>query len=808
MSKMKHLLRKLHIGDHNNQERQPPAVLDASTQTAPPAQPSTSSSPSPSPSPSPASSELPQTASPGNESSNTNFNFLEEEFQMQLALAISVSDPGQTRVDSETAQINAVKQISLGRSPSQSLAEFLSLRYWSCNVVNYDEKVIDGFYDVCGIDPNPMLQAKMPSLVDLEAISVLNGVGYEVVSVNRSVDMELRELEERVYFMFMEYHSLKKGLNMSFLVQNIADLIVERMGGPVSDVEEMFQRWRARSHELRIRCSTAILPLGSLDVGHSRQRALLFKVLADRINLPCKLVKGSYHTGTDEGAVNLIKLDGGSEYIIDLMGAPGTLIPAEAPSGHLQNFGLDARTITTVAAVGRSSCIEHDQGARVGSSSTCVDTAKTRSTTSEFPPTANKSNIQSSGLVEIQSNLFEYDVGDDYVVRSTSGECEVSSDAGKKNGRELLVEDVPSISKHPSDGLGGHAELAGYKLSFDTLGEQNATLQDNMDEVIPNEHAAVSTEQVDFTGNKEAMEIACLDQSNSNKIQNVQIDPILNGVAEILWEDLQIGERIGIGSYGEVYRSEWNGTEVAVKRFMKQDISGDALTQFKCEVEIMLRLRHPNVVLFMGAVTRPPNMSILTEFLPRGSLYKLLHRPNIQLDEKRRIKMALDVAKGMNYLHTSHPIIVHRDLKTPNLLVDKNWVVKVCDFGMSRLQYHTFLSSKSTAGTAEWMAPEVLRSEPSNEKSDIYSFGVILWELATLRVPWTEMNSMQVVGAVGFQDRHLDIPPMVDPLVAEIISDCWYRNPQARPSFAQIITRLKCLRRLTVQRTESRTNQL
>ncbi|KAI3468131.1 hypothetical protein Pfo_024794 [Paulownia fortunei] len=890
MSKMKHLLRKLHIGDHHHQGRPPPAALDPSPQTTP-SQPSTSSSSSPS-----QSADLPQTTSSSeNESSNNNFNFIEEEFQMQLALAISVSDPGQTGVDSETAQINAVKQISLGPSPSQSLADFLSLRYWSCNVVNYDEKVIDGFYDVCGIDSNLLVQAKMPSLVDLEAISVLNNVGYEVVSVNRAVDMELRKLEEKVYFMSMECRALNRGLNTSFLVQRIADLIVERMGGPVSDVEEMFRRWRARNHELRIYFNTVVLPLGSLDVGHSRQRALLFKVvLADRINLPCKLVKGSYHTGTDEGAVNLIKLDSGSEYIIDLMGAPGTLIPAEAPSGRLQNFGLDARTIATVAGVGKSSSAAPDQGASIRSSSPSVDeTAKTRSLSSELSSIAIDSNRNGRRIAgNIQTDQLEHDIGDFYL--PSNGACETSLHAGKRTtGTELHKEDVsryatiaakkpefsrelptmlleklasahedlfPDVDSHdlrdgkvlernrivrrergvdqclpeislskneqpfvnnilhssssrkPSpEGLGGHQfklESAAYKPSFDTQGEQNVLVKDTMDEVIPNDDGAVGSELVGFSGNKEAMEIACTSQSNANKIHNMQIDPVLNGVAEILWEDLQIGERIGIGSYGEVYRGEWNGTEVAVKKFMKQDISGDALAQFKCEVEIMLRLRHPNVVLLMGAVTCPPNMSILTEFLPRGSLYKLLHRPNIQIEEKRRIKMALDVAKGMNYLHSSHPIIVHRDLKTPNLLVDKNWVVKVCDFGMSRLQHHTFLSSKSTAGTAEWMAPEVLRNEPSNEKSDVYSFGVILWELATLQVPWTEMNSMQVVGAVGFQGRHLDIPPMVDPLVADIISDCWNRNPQARPSFAQIITRLKCLQRLSVQRMESRTNQL
>ncbi|KAJ0031865.1 hypothetical protein Pint_12952 [Pistacia integerrima] len=257
------------------------------------------------------------------------------------------------------------------------------------------------------------------------------------------------------------------------------------------------------------------------------------------------------------------------------------------------------------------------------------------------------------------------------------------------------------------------------------------------------------------------------------------------------------------GSYGEVYRADWNGTEVAVKKFLDQDFSGDALMQFKCEVDIMLRLRHPNVVLFMGAVTHPPHFSILTEFLPRGSLYRLLHRPNQLLDEKRRTRMALDVAKGMNYLHTSHPTIVHRDLKSPNLLVDKNWVVKVCDFGLSRTKHHTFLSSKSTAGTPEWMAPEVLRNERANEKCDVYSFGVILWELATLRIPWKGLNPMQVVGAVGFQNRRLEIPEDVDPVVAQIICDCWQTEPHLRPSFSELMARLRRLQRLCVDRSNS-----
>ncbi|KAK3150545.1 hypothetical protein QOZ80_3AG0234590 [Eleusine coracana subsp. coracana] len=287
-------------------------------------------------------------------------------------------------------------------------------------------------------------------------------------------------------------------------------------------------------------------------------------------------------------------------------------------------------------------------------------------------------------------------------------------------------------------------------------------------------------------------------ESVSPSLRSQRLDTMFDDVSEceIPWEDLVIGERIGLGSYGEVYRADWNGTEVAVKKFLDQDFYGDALDEFRSEVRIMRRLRHPNIVLFMGAVTRPPNLSIVSEYLPRGSLYKILHRPNCQIDEKRRIKMALDVAKGMNCLHTSVPTIVHRDLKSPNLLVDNNWNVKVCDFGLSRLKHSTFLSSKSTAGTPEWMAPEVLRNEQSNEKCDVYSFGVILWELATLRMPWSGMNPMQVVGAVGFQDRRLDIPKEVDPLVARIIFECWQKDPNLRPSFAQLTSALKTVQRL------------
>lgn len=259
---------------------------------------------------------------------------------------------------------------------------------------------------------------------------------------------------------------------------------------------------------------------------------------------------------------------------------------------------------------------------------------------------------------------------------------------------------------------------------------------------------------------------------------------------EIHWEDLQLRREIGQGSYAVVYHGIWNASDVAVKVYFGNGYAEETLRNHKKEVDIMKRLRHPNVLLFMGAIYSQERHAIVTELLPRGSLFRTLHKNNQTLDIKRHLRMALDVARGMNYLHHRNPPIVHRDLKSSNLLVDKNWNVKVGDFGLSKLKDATLLTTKSGRGTPQWMAPEVLRSEPSNEKSDVFSYGVVLWEIMTQSIPWKDLNSLQVVGIVGFMDRRLDLPEGLDPHVASIINDCWQSDPEQRPSFEELVQRM------------------
>jgi len=257
-----------------------------------------------------------------------------------------------------------------------------------------------------------------------------------------------------------------------------------------------------------------------------------------------------------------------------------------------------------------------------------------------------------------------------------------------------------------------------------------------------------------------------------------------------LFEELEV---IGKGTFGEVFKGVWNGTEVGVKFLNAQDMSDQFLQDFYKEVTIMRSLRHPNILQFLGAVTNPPNVCIVMEYMPMGSLFKILHDEEVKkLDFDLLKRMMLDAAKGMNYLHKSDPIVIHRDLKSHNLLVDENWKVKVCDFGLSKiLESRSEFTSMTACGTPSWTAPEILRNEKYTEKADIYSFGIVLWECMSREDPYYGMPPFQVVLAVGTKGMRPTIPTDCPIQWSNLIRDCWSEKPENRPTFDKIIIRLE-----------------
>ncbi|XP_076949416.1 putative serine/threonine-protein kinase SIS8 isoform X2 [Bidens hawaiensis] len=722
----------------------------------------------------------------------------------------------------------------------------------------------------------------MPSLLDLQATPVSDNVTWEAVIVYKASDSKLLGLERTALEMAVKSMSESVNFAGQTLVQRLAVLVSDHMGGPVGDPEKMLVAWREFSSRLRESIGSMVLPLGELSVGMARHRALLFKVLADSVGIPCRLVKGKQYTGSNNVAMNFIKVNDGREYIVDLMADPGTLIPSDTAGGlnvdYAESFSSSPWSrdedssyylASSTSNFTTSSTDYMEEKDHTHSSGLSQQPIKSKES---LPPKAQKDKIGTSQQVHARSPSWTEGISSPAVRKmKVKDVSQYMMEAAKENPNlaqklhdvllesgvvappdlftQVYEEESQSQSQsqsqdqprflpplpHPTKATSqsesnpvqymrnapataaAAAAAAAVASSMvvaatKTITDQNMQLpvaaaatvtaavmvattaisqNENLNllECSPRKDGDMSQHEVSQEGER----ISDRSTSNESTVSEVSLDDVAD--CEIAWEDITLGERIGLGSYGEVYRGDWHGTDVAVKKFLDQEITTESLEEFKSEVRIMKRVRHPNVVLFMGAVTRAPHLSIVTEFLPRGSLYKLLHRPNNQLDIRRRLRMALDTARGMNYLHNCTPVIVHRDLKSPNLLVDKNWVVKVCDFGLSRMKNSTFLSSRSTAGTAEWMAPEVLRNEPSDEKSDVYSYGVVLWELCTMQQPWGGLNPMQVVGAVGFQHRRLEIPHDMDPVIADIITKCWQIDPKLRPTFADIMAALKPLQK-------------
>ncbi|CAM8956988.1 unnamed protein product [Rhodiola kirilowii] len=268
--------------------------------------------------------------------------------------------------------------------------------------------------------------------------------------------------------------------------------------------------------------------------------------------------------------------------------------------------------------------------------------------------------------------------------------------------------------------------------------------------------------------------------------------------------DLEEFKELGSGTFGTVYHGKWRGTDVAIKRIKKSCFTGRSSEQerlaleFWREADILSKLHHPNVVAFYGVVQDGPGgtLATVTEYMVDGSLRHVLLRKDKNIDRRKKLIIAMDAAFGMEYLHGKN--IVHFDLKCDNLLVNlkdpSRPICKVGDFGLSKIKRNTLVSG-GVRGTLPWMAPELLNgsSNKVSEKVDVFSFGIVLWEILTGEEPYANMHYGAIIGGIVNNTLRPTIPSYCDPEWRNLMEQCWAPNPVARPSFSEIADRLRVM---------------
>ncbi|XP_022748522.1 serine/threonine-protein kinase STY46-like isoform X5 [Durio zibethinus] len=387
-------------------------------------------------------------------------------------------------------------------------------------------------------------------------------------------------------------------------------------------------------------------------------------------------------------------------------------------------------------------------------------------------------------LVQVQSiysgSLADSALSDPLYEESAQRSMKQSSRQRPLHEITFSIEDKPKVLSQEAHAF---STVDGYSLDVFVVDgwpyEETEQLKDALEKEVLKLEKQSWLKQHSFSPTMDYDETRTIGDQNYVAIPNDGTD-----VWEIDPRHLKFENKVASGSYGDLYKGTYCSQEVAIKVLKPERINTDMQKEFAQEVFIMRKVRHKNVVQFIGACTKPPGLCIVTEFMSGGSVYDYLHKQKGVFKLPSLLKVAIDVSKGMNYLHQNN--IIHRDLKAANLLMDENEVVKVADFGVARVKAQSGVMTAET-GTYRWMAPEVIEHKPYDHKADVFSFGIVLWELLTGKVPYEYLTPLQAAVGVVQKGLRPTIPKHTNPKLTELLERCWQQDPALRPDFSEII---------------------
>ncbi|CAF2122303.1 hypothetical protein HID58_009594 [Brassica napus] len=705
-------------------------------------------------------------------------------------------------------------------SPGQRASQLL----WDTGMLC--EPIPNGFYSVVPDKRVKELYNRLPTPNELHALGE-EGVRIEVILVDFQKDKKLAMLKQLIT-------TLVSGSNPASMIKKIAGTVSDFYKRPTLEspsklaLEE--NAFLFENHGAQL--------LGQIKRGCCRARAILFKVLADTVGLESRLVVGLPNDGTvdcmdSNKHMSVIVVLNSVELLVDLIRFPGQLVPRSAKAIFMSH----------ITPSGESDSAENDScDSPLEPNSPLYERRDPESTEKDEKgyPNASLHNLMLRPATAIERKLSNTSHSEPNIAtvfwrrsrRKVIAEQRTASSSPehpsmRSRGRSMLSTGRHSFRDYSGDASPSSSSTLEIRKtrrrSFrmtPEIGDDIASAVREMYEKSKQNRLLHGREDGNSSGiNKNVSGLHLDDVLNSKKTMSLPSSPhayrsqgfgrrgpsdfavkdTWNKVVEsstlqnqpllpyqewdIDFSELTVGTRVGIGFFGEVFRGVWNGTDVAIKLFLEQDLTAENMEDFCNEISILSRVRHPNVVLFLGACTKPPRLSMITEYMELGSLYYLIHMSGQKkkLSWHRRLRMLRDICRGLMCIHRMK--VVHRDLKSANCLVDKHWTVKICDFGLSRIMTDENMKDTSSAGTPEWMAPELIRQEPFTEKCDIFSLGVIMWELSTLRKPWEGVPPEKVIFAVAHERSRLEIP---DGPLSKLIADCW-AEPQERPNCEEIL---------------------